>query len=117
MNYVGLLGLLASVVQPAVGAVAMAASASSELRYRREFEQEADYMGVGYLRQAGYDVVAMSSFFEKLAADQRTVDFSDNLADRDRLLEPGLEAQWCRGSWRGAPLRHCASWPSRFGCP
>jgi len=31
----------------------------------------------------------------KLAADQRTADFSDNLAERDRLLEPGREAQWC----------------------
>lgn len=30
-----------------------------------------------------------------LAADQRTVDFSDNLASRDRLLQPGSEAQWC----------------------
>ena len=31
----------------------------------------------------------------KLAAEVRTADFSDNLSDRDRLLEPGLEAQWC----------------------
>lgn len=30
-----------------------------------------------------------------LSADQRTSDFSDNLASRDRLLKPGLEAQWC----------------------
>ncbi len=30
-----------------------------------------------------------------LAADERTADFSDNLGARDRLLKPGLEAQWC----------------------
>lgn len=30
-----------------------------------------------------------------LAADARTADFSDNLETRDRLLKPGLEAQWC----------------------
>ncbi|MFO1042513.1 MAG: glycoside hydrolase family 15 protein [Planctomycetaceae bacterium] len=36
-----------------------------------------------------------ADYKQKLAADQRTVDFSDNLADRDRLLEPGKEAQWC----------------------
>ncbi len=30
-----------------------------------------------------------------LAADARTADFSDNLGARDRLLKPGLEAQWC----------------------
>lgn len=36
-----------------------------------------------------------ADYKQKLAADVRTADFSDNLADRDRLLEPGLEAQWC----------------------
>ena len=36
-----------------------------------------------------------ADYKDKLAADQRTADFSDNLAARDRLLEPGLEAQWC----------------------
>ncbi len=30
-----------------------------------------------------------------LQADERTADFSDNLDARDRLLKPGLEAQWC----------------------
>ncbi len=36
-----------------------------------------------------------ADYKEKLAANQRTADFSDNLADRDRLLKPGFEAQWC----------------------
>lgn len=36
-----------------------------------------------------------ADYKEKLAANVRTADFSDNLADRDRLLEPGKEAQWC----------------------
>ena len=36
-----------------------------------------------------------ADYKDKLVADQRTADFSDNLAERDRLLEPGLEAQWC----------------------
>ncbi|WP_373650940.1 glycoside hydrolase family 15 protein [Schlesneria sp. DSM 10557] len=36
-----------------------------------------------------------ANYKEKLAATVRTADFSDNLADRDRLLEPGTEAQWC----------------------
>lgn len=30
-----------------------------------------------------------------LAPEVRTSDFSDNLASRDKLLKPGLEAQWC----------------------
>ena len=36
-----------------------------------------------------------ANYKQKLAANVRTADFSDNLADRDRLLEPGMEAQWC----------------------
>lgn len=36
-----------------------------------------------------------ADYKQKLAANVRTSDFSDNLADRDRLLEPGTEAQWC----------------------
>lgn len=36
-----------------------------------------------------------ADYKQKLAADQRTVDFSDNLSERDRLLPVGLEAQWC----------------------
>lgn len=30
-----------------------------------------------------------------LKVDERTADFSDNLESRDRLLKPGMEAQWC----------------------
>lgn len=36
-----------------------------------------------------------ADYRQKLSADVRTSDFSDNLADRDKLLEPGCEAQWC----------------------
>jgi phosphorylase kinase alpha/beta subunit len=36
-----------------------------------------------------------ADYREKLSANVRTSDFSDDLASRDRLLEPGFEAQWC----------------------
>ena len=36
-----------------------------------------------------------ADYRELLSADQRTVDFSDSLGIRDRLLKPGMEAQWC----------------------
>ena len=36
-----------------------------------------------------------ADYKEKLSADVRTADFSDNLSIRDKLLEPGREAQWC----------------------
>lgn len=36
-----------------------------------------------------------ADYRDLLAADQRTADFSDSLDARDRLLKPGMEAQWC----------------------
>lgn len=72
MNYASLLGVLLSIVQPAAGALATAASASATLKYRREFEQEADYLGVRYLRSTPYDPRAMLDFFKKLGEDTRT---------------------------------------------
>lgn len=52
-------------------------------------------MGDHGIRRYIGDSYWCADYKQKLAADQRTVDFSDNLADRDRLLEPGMEAQWC----------------------
>jgi predicted Zn-dependent protease len=72
MNYATLLGMLLSVIQPAIGAGAVAANASVQLQYRREFEQEADYLGAGYMRQAGYDPRGMLDFFKKILDEQRT---------------------------------------------
>jgi predicted Zn-dependent protease len=72
MNYASLLGVLLSIVQPAVGALATAANASAQLKYSREFEQEADYLGVRYLRSTPYDSRAMLDFFKKLAEDTRS---------------------------------------------
>jgi len=52
-------------------------------------------MGEHGIRRYLGDSYWCADYKAKLAADQRTADFSDNLAERDRLLEPGLEAQWC----------------------
>lgn len=38
------------------------------LQYSRQFEAQADYLGVEYLYRAGYDPTAMITFFEKIAA-------------------------------------------------
>ena len=72
MNYATLLGVLLSAVQPAIGAGAMAASAAAQLKYSREFEQEADYLGARYMRQAGYDARGMLDFFKKMLDEQRS---------------------------------------------
>jgi phosphorylase kinase alpha/beta subunit len=36
-----------------------------------------------------------ADYRELLSAEQRTADFSDSLGQRDQLLKPGYEAQWC----------------------
>ena len=54
--------------QAAIGGVAAASAASmqSQLNYSRDFEREADRMGLRLLDKSGYDVRGMESFFERL---------------------------------------------------
>jgi predicted Zn-dependent protease len=73
MNYASLLGILLAVINPAAAAVATAANATATLKYTREFEQEADLLGVRYMQKAGYDPHAMLDFFKKLADDSRSL--------------------------------------------
>ncbi|MBI2964007.1 MAG: M48 family metalloprotease [Deltaproteobacteria bacterium] len=72
LNYAAIAGLLLSVVQPAIGAAAMGANATAQLKYRREFEQEADYLGVRYMREAGFDPHGMLTFLKRMWDEQRT---------------------------------------------
>jgi len=85
MNYASLLGMLVSIIQPAVGALATAANAAATLQYRREFEQEADYLGARYVREAGFDERAALDFFKKLADQSRA---QPNLAPPYLLSHP-----------------------------
>ena len=66
-----LLGVLLSAVNPVAGAAGIAAAETAQLKFSREFEQEADYLGLRYTSQAGYDPHAMGSFFKTLLAEQR----------------------------------------------
>jgi predicted Zn-dependent protease len=70
-NVAALLGAFLSIVNPVLGAGAIAAAQTAQLKYSREFEQEADYLGLRYATQAGYDPHALGSFFKALLAEQR----------------------------------------------
>lgn len=70
LSYAALLGLLASVVNPAIGAGALAANQAVQLHYSREFEQEADYLGARYMKEGDYDPRGMLDFFKKLMDQQ-----------------------------------------------
>ena len=68
---------------------------SSEMADQIVAEVRANLMGEHGIRRYLGDSYWCADYKDKLEASVRTADFSDNLADRDRLLEPGLEAQWC----------------------
>jgi predicted Zn-dependent protease len=70
-SYAALAGMLLSAIQPALGAAAVGASATVQLKYQREFEQEADYLGVRFIRKAGYDPRAAVSFLKRILDEQR----------------------------------------------
>lgn len=71
LNYASLLAMLGAVVQPGLAGLAAAAGQAAQLKYRREFEQEADFLGVRYLQGTGYDPRAMLDFFKKLDEESR----------------------------------------------
>jgi predicted Zn-dependent protease len=71
LTYGALAGVLLSVIQPALGAAALGASAAGQLKYQRDFEQEADYLGVRYMREAGFDPHGMASFMKRILEEQR----------------------------------------------
>jgi predicted Zn-dependent protease len=70
-NYAALLGALLTAVNPVLGAGAIAAAETAQLKYSRDFEQEADYLGLRYASEAGYDPHALGSFFKQLLIEQR----------------------------------------------
>jgi predicted Zn-dependent protease len=66
-----LLGMLLAAVNPVLAAGALAAAQTAQLKYSRDFEQEADYLGLRTATDAGYDPQALTGFFKQLLAEQR----------------------------------------------
>jgi beta-barrel assembly-enhancing protease len=62
------------------------------LKFSREFESQADYLGIQYMYRAGYDPQAFISFFEKIQALEKRKPglvakaFSDHPQTPDRIL-------------------------------
>jgi len=62
------------------------------LKFSREFEAQADYLGVQYLYRAGYDPQAFITFFEKIQALEKRKPgavakvFADHPQTPDRIL-------------------------------
>ena len=71
VNYATLLGLFLSAVHPALGAGAASAGAAVQLKYLRQFEQEADHVGLELMRAAGFDPSGMPSFLRLVLREQQ----------------------------------------------
>ncbi len=71
INYGTLLGVFLSLVHPALGASAVAAGTAAQLKYQREFEQEADSVGIGLMAPAGFDPAGMPTFLRRVLREQR----------------------------------------------
>lgn len=66
LSYATLLGLFLSAVHPALGASAVSAGTAVQLKYQREFEQEADHIGLDLMQRAGFDPEGSPAFLRKL---------------------------------------------------
>ncbi len=70
-SYASLLGIFLGIINPALAIGALAAGQAAQLSYQRDFEREADYLGIGYARSAGYDPSAIAQILRKLYAEQQ----------------------------------------------
>lgn len=70
-NYASLLGIFLGIVHPLLGQAALAAGQVAQLQYQRDFEREADYLGVRYARKAGFEPAAMMHLLRKIYAEQQ----------------------------------------------
>ncbi len=70
-NYATLLGVLLSAINPVVGQAAVSAGMSQQLKYQRDFEREADFLGIDYSRGAGYEPGAMLGMLRKIHSQQQ----------------------------------------------
>ena len=70
-SYAGLAAMALAIINPVLAAGASSAAAATQLKYQRQLEEEADYRGLQYLRQAGFDPYGMPRFLKKMWAEER----------------------------------------------
>lgn len=71
LSYAGLAAMALALINPALAAGASSAATATQLRYQRQLEEEADYRGLQYMRQAGFDPGGMPRFLQKMWQEDR----------------------------------------------
>jgi predicted Zn-dependent protease len=71
LSYAGLAAMVLAIINPVLAAGASSAAAATQLKYQRQLEEEADYRGLQYMRQAGFDPQGMARFLKKMGSEER----------------------------------------------
>ncbi|MBI3797458.1 MAG: M48 family metalloprotease [Deltaproteobacteria bacterium] len=69
-SYAGLAAMALAIINPVLAAGASSAAALTQVGYQRQLEEEADYRGLQYMRQAGFDPYGMPRFLKKMWAEE-----------------------------------------------
>jgi len=69
LSYAGLAAMALAIINPVLAAGASSAAKATQLKYQRQLEEEADYRGLQYMSQAGFDPQAMPRFFKTMQSE------------------------------------------------
>jgi len=70
-SYGALLGIFLTALNPVLGQAAIAAALGQQLKYQRDFEREADFLGMEYAKKAGFEPGAMLGLLRKIYEEQK----------------------------------------------
>lgn len=71
LSYAGLASMVLALINPVLAAGASSAAGAAQMKYLRQLEEEADFRGLQYMKQAGFDPHAMPRFFVAMQAEER----------------------------------------------
>jgi len=106
-NYASLLGIFLAVINPVLGQAAIAAGMAQQLSYQRDFEREADFLGIDYSAKAGFDPSGMLALLRKMYDEQKLNPtlippyFMSHPLSGERLAY--IEATLKKNEWQIAP--------------
>lgn len=71
LSYAGFVSLALAIINPVLAAGASSAAGVAQMTYMRQLEEESDYRGLQYMRQAGFDPHGMPRFLKKMRDEER----------------------------------------------